>query len=148
MYGHRRAWLRVGNRQHGEADIRLQPRGPEGRADVAEVLDPIRGRYGPDVRVIPSHGGAGESFGFYHRRPMHVFTCSSMTRDLTNDEVRRVGGVPEWHFTAADPMGTSVRRIRENHIVVRSRFTYAPSMKVSDRRVDYEQAAERYVKNN
>lgn len=104
--------------------------------------------YGPDhvvhtpkgrvtaPKIVLGVNGHAESFGFYERRLMHVFTYSSMTRELTNAEIHRLGGEPEWHFTAADPMGTSVRRIRGNRIVVRSRFTYDPSMEVSERRID------------
>ena len=88
-------------------------------------------------RVILGVNGHAQSFGFYRRRLMHVFTYASMTRELTADEVRRLGGEPEWHITPADPMGTSVRRIRENRIVVRSRFTYDPSMEVNGRRIEH-----------
>lgn len=86
-------------------------------------------------RIILGVNGHAESFGFYRRRLMHVFTYASMTRELTDDEVQRLGGEPEWHFTSAEPMGTSVRRIRENRIVIRSRFTYDPSMEIDDRRI-------------
>lgn len=87
-------------------------------------------------KLILGVNGHAESFGLYRRRLMHVFTYASMTRELTTGEVRRLGGEPEWHFTPADPMGTSVRRIRENRIVVRSRFTYDPSMEVSGKRIE------------
>jgi glycine/D-amino acid oxidase-like deaminating enzyme len=87
-------------------------------------------------RLVLGVNGHAESFGFFERRLMHVFTYASMTRELTDAEVRALGGEPEWHFTAADPMGTSVRRIRENRIVVRNRFTYDPSMEVGARRIE------------
>jgi len=86
-------------------------------------------------RIILGVNGHAESFGFFRRRLMHVFTYASMTRELTADEVKRLGGEPEWHSVSAEPMGTSVRRIRENRIVVRNRFTYDPSMEVSDHRI-------------
>lgn len=88
-------------------------------------------------RIILGINGHAESFGFFRRRLMHVFTYASMTRALTADEVRRLGGEPEWHVTSAEPMGTSVRRIRENRILVRSRFTYDPSMEVNGRRLEH-----------
>ncbi|MDZ7827960.1 MAG: FAD-binding oxidoreductase [Halofilum sp. (in: g-proteobacteria)] len=86
-------------------------------------------------KIILGVNGHAESFGFYRRRLMHVFTYASMTRELTRDEVKRLGGEPEWHSVSAEPMGTSVRRIRENRIVVRNRFTYDPSMEVSADRI-------------
>lgn len=89
-------------------------------------------------RVVLAVNGHAESFGFFRRRLMHVFTYASMTRALTAEEVRRLGGRPAWAVTPADPMGTTVRRISGtggDRIVVRARFTLDPSMEVSDRRV-------------
>lgn len=86
-------------------------------------------------KIILGVNGHAESFGFFRRRLMHVFTYAGMTRELTSDEVKRLGGEPEWHSVSAEPMGTSVRRIRENRIVVRNRFTYDPTMEVTDQRI-------------
>ena len=89
-------------------------------------------------RVILAVNGHAESFGFFKRRLMHVFTYASMTRALTADETRRLGGEPNWGFTPADPMGTTVRRLSGtggDRIIIRNRFTYDPSMEVSDARI-------------
>ncbi len=88
--------------------------------------------------VIMATNGHAESFGFFRRRLMHVFTYASMTRALSDDEVRALGGARTWSVTPADPMGTTVRRISGtggDRIVVRARFTYDPTMEVSDRRL-------------
>ncbi len=90
------------------------------------------------ARVILAVNGHIESFGFYSRRLLHVFTYASMTRVMTSDEVRALGGEARWSATPADPMGTSVRRISGvggDRIVTRARFTMDPSMEVSDRRL-------------
>ncbi|GMG84403.1 FAD-binding oxidoreductase [Paralimibaculum aggregatum] len=89
-------------------------------------------------RVILAVNGHAESFGFFARRLMHVFTYASMTRALTAEEAARLGGQARWGVTPADPMGTTVRRISGtggDRIVVRSRFTFEPSMTVSDAQV-------------
>lgn len=89
-------------------------------------------------RLILAVNGHAESFGYFERRLMHVFTYASMTRALTAEEVRRLGGEPRWGATPADPMGTTVRRISGSggdRIVVRNRFTYDPGMEVSDARL-------------
>lgn len=89
-------------------------------------------------RVILAVNGHAESFGYYQRRLMHVFTYASMTRAMTAAEVARLGGAPIWGATPADPMGTTVRRISGtggDRIVIRNRFTYDPSMEVSDKRI-------------
>ncbi len=89
-------------------------------------------------KVILAVNGHAESFGFFRRRLMHIFTYASMTRALTAEEVARLGGEPRWGLLPADPMGTTVRRISGSggdRIVVRNRFTYDPSMEVSDARL-------------
>jgi len=89
-------------------------------------------------RVILAVNGHAESFGFFRQRLMHVFTYASMTRALTPEEVRTLGGQPNWAVTPADPMGTTVRRVSGSggdRIVVRARFTLDQSMEVSLRRI-------------
>ncbi|MEO0624806.1 MAG: FAD-binding oxidoreductase [Pseudomonadota bacterium] len=90
-------------------------------------------------RVILAVNGHLNSFGFSKGRLMHVFTYASMTRELSPQEHRRLGGQPDWGITPADPMGTTVRRISGtggDRLVVRNRFTYDPSMEVNDRRIE------------
>ena len=89
-------------------------------------------------RVILAVNGHLNSFGFARGRLMHVFTYASMTRALTAEEIRRLGGRAVWGVTPADPMGTTVRRLSGTggeRIVVRNRFTFDPSMEVDDRRL-------------
>ncbi len=89
-------------------------------------------------KAILAVNGHAQSFGFFERRLMHVFTYASMTRRLTDDEVKRLGGRPAWGCTPADPLGTTVRRISGtggDRIVIRNRFSYDPVMEVSDARV-------------
>ncbi|MEM7042063.1 MAG: FAD-binding oxidoreductase [Pseudomonadota bacterium] len=90
-------------------------------------------------RVILAVNGHAESFGFFERRLMHVFTYASMTRELTAEEVKRLGGEPRWGILPADPMGTTVRRISGtggDRVVIRNRFSYDPSLTVSDHRLE------------
>lgn len=90
-------------------------------------------------RVILAVNGHAESFGFFERRLMPVFTYASMTRALDADEIGRLGGEPRFGILPADPMGSTVRRVSGtggDRIVIRSRFTYAPSMVVSDDRLE------------
>jgi glycine/D-amino acid oxidase-like deaminating enzyme len=115
----------------------LYERSPVTRLDTGpdHVIETPEGRV-TAPRVILGVNGHAESFGFYERRLMHVFTYASMTRELSSDEIARLGGACEWYFISAEPMGTSVRRNPDNRLVVRSRFTYDPSMEVSERRLD------------
>lgn len=89
-------------------------------------------------KVILAVNGHANSFGYFKRQLLHVFTYASMTRALTPDEVRKLGGAPRWGVTPADPMGTTVRRISGTggeRIVIRNRFTCDPSMEVSAARI-------------
>ena len=86
-------------------------------------------------RVILATNGHAESFGFFARRLMHVFTYASMTAPLP---AGALAGAGKWGVTPADPMGTTVRRIPTGdggRIVIRSRFTYDPTMEVSAARI-------------
>ena len=88
--------------------------------------------------VIMAVNGHAENFGFYENRLMHVFTYASMTEALSDAQQKRLGGALSWGITPSDPMGSTVRRhdgIGGNRIVVRNRWTYDPSMEVSEARV-------------
>ncbi|MEM7653229.1 MAG: FAD-binding oxidoreductase [Pseudomonadota bacterium] len=90
-------------------------------------------------RIILAVNGHAQSFGFYEQRLMHVFTYASMTRALTDDEIKRLSGAPKWGATPADPMGTTVRRISGtggDRVLVRNRFTFDPSMEISEARTE------------
>ena len=89
-------------------------------------------------KIVMAVNGHAESFGFFKNRLMHVFTYASMTEPLTDDQQKRLGGQTAWGITPSDPMGSTVRRhdgIGGNRIIVRNRWTYDPSMAVSDKRI-------------
>lgn len=92
---------------------------PKGRITAANIILAVNGHL--------------ESFGLFERRLMHIFTYASMTPVLSADEQRRLGGEPEWALIPAEPMGTTVRRIKEGRIVIRNTFTYNPDMTVTER---------------
>lgn len=89
-------------------------------------------------KVILGVNGHANSFRHYRGRLMHIHLYASMTRALTRDECNRLGGEAKWGITPADPMGSTVRRISGtcgDRIVIRNRFSYDPSIKVSDTRL-------------
>lgn len=90
-------------------------------------------------KVILGVNGHIQDFGHFCGRLMHVFTYASMTAPFSPE---RFGGLPagreRWGLLPADPMGATVRKITtggRSRIVIRTRFTYDPSLKVSERRV-------------
>ncbi len=86
-------------------------------------------------RVVLAVNGHVESFGFFRQRLMHIYLYASMTRPLTPDEDRTLGGERLWAFTPADPMGTTVRKIAGTggmRIVVRNRSTWNPDRQANE----------------
>ena len=90
------------------------------------------------ARVILGVNGHLESFGYYQRKLMHVFTYASMTRALSAQEVAQLGGNSTWALTPADALGTTVRRISGtggDRLIIRNRATFDPTMRVSANRI-------------
>ena len=86
-------------------------------------------------KVILAVNGLVERFGYFKNKLMTIFTYASMTRKLAPDEVKSLGGKSKWGLTSADAMGSSIRRISGiggDRILVRNRWSYNPSMEVSD----------------
>jgi glycine/D-amino acid oxidase-like deaminating enzyme len=84
-------------------------------------------------KIIMAVNGHAESFGFYKRRLMHVFTYASMTRCLTDEEQKTLKGQKSWGITPSDPMGSTLRRITGiggDRILIRNRWTFDPKMEV------------------
>ena len=85
-------------------------------------------------KVILAVNGHIQSFGFLKRRLMHVFLYASMTRALTDNEIKRLGGEPTWEAVPADPLGSTVRRISGtggHRILIRNKFKYSASLEAS-----------------
>jgi glycine/D-amino acid oxidase-like deaminating enzyme len=86
-------------------------------------------------KVILAVNGHVQSFGYFKQRLMHVFLYASLTRALTNEEVKRLGGEPTWEFVPADPMGSTVRRISGtsgHRILMRNKFRYSASLEATE----------------
>ena len=92
-------------------------------------------------KVILGVNGLVQEFGHFRGRLMHVFTYASMTAPFTGS-----AGRDRWALLPADPMGATVRKITaegRSRIVIRTRFTYDPSLQVSEKRVAATAAKQR-----
>jgi glycine/D-amino acid oxidase-like deaminating enzyme len=91
-------------------------------------------------KVIVGVNGHIEEFGHFRHRLIHIFTYASMTAAFSENEFgKQATGRPRWALLPADPMGATVRKVSTNglsRIVIRTRFTYDPSLQVSERRVE------------
>ena len=86
-------------------------------------------------KVILSVNGHLQSFGFLKRRLMHIFLYASMSRELTENEVRTLGGEPSWGAAPANPFGSSVRKIcgvGGHRILMRNKFHFSASLEASE----------------
>lgn len=97
-------------------------------------METAAGRIEAD-KVIMAQNGHLESFGFARGRLMHIFLFACMTAELSQDALRRLGGVECWGVTPSDPMGTTMRRISTaqggNRIVTRTMAKFLPEMEVT-----------------
>ena len=85
-------------------------------------------------KLVLTVNGHIESFGYFQRRLMHIFLFASMTRAMSEDEVAKLGGEPNWGFTPSDPLGTTVRRISGiggDRVVIRNGFAWSPGRSVT-----------------
>jgi glycine/D-amino acid oxidase-like deaminating enzyme len=83
-------------------------------------------------RIVLANNGYVERFGFFRGKLLHVFTYASMTAEF---DPARLGGLRAWAATPASPMGTTLRRMRGrrgDRLLVRSRYTYNPSLHVGE----------------
>ncbi len=90
-------------------------------------------------KVILATNGHLESFGYFKRRLVHLFTYGSMTKPLHREEKLLLGGRDNWGLTSADPLGSTVRRIRfnsEDRIVIRNSVTYEPKMRPENNKLN------------
>jgi len=83
-------------------------------------------------RLFVAANGFAPALGFLRRRIFPLFTFGSLTRVLTGAEQAALGGEPEWGLVPEERMGTTVRRTRDNRILVRNTVHYAPGLEVGE----------------
>lgn len=64
--------------------------------------------------------------GFLKDRILPVMTFASMTRPLTDAEMKRYGGKLDWGMTPADHAGTTMRMTQDRRLIIRNSYRYAP----------------------
>lgn len=77
-------------------------------------------------RVLLATNVFSGELGHLRYRMLPIVTFASMTRPLTNAELRDYAGQLDWGLTPADPVGTTVRMTADRRLVVRSQYQYSP----------------------
>jgi glycine/D-amino acid oxidase-like deaminating enzyme len=88
------------------------------------VLETPGGRVVAD-RALVATNGLMPALGLLRTRLFPLWTFGSLTRPLTADEQAVLGGDREWGVLAQDVLGSSLRRTRDQRLLVRNsvRFT-------------------------
>jgi glycine/D-amino acid oxidase-like deaminating enzyme len=94
-------------------------------------------------RLLLATNGALPALGFLRRRLFPLFTFGSLTRVLTPAEREALGGAPEWGLLAEDPLGSTVRRTRDQRLLIRNSVRYTRALGVSGRARERARAAHR-----
>ena len=76
-------------------------------------------------KLLLTNNGFAPQFGFYRNSLIPIATWASMSRKLTPDEIRALGGCDAWGIIPADPFGSTVRRTVDDRILVRNIYSYA-----------------------
>lgn len=84
-------------------------------------------------RLLLATNGALPALGFLRRRLFPLFTFGSLTRPLTAAEREAVGGEPEWGLLGEDPLGSTVRRTRDQRILIRNTVHYTRALGLPER---------------
>ena len=108
------------------------------RANARWIATTPNGQVSAPAAILTVNGHL-ESFGYHGGHLMHLMLYASMSRALTEPEKRALGGVVNWGFTPADPMGSSCRRFRyrgEDRLLIRNRCTFRPSMSVDQKFIE------------
>ena len=82
-------------------------------------------------KVIICASGYLTKFGFFDNRAIPLYTFASMTRQLTESELSRVGNKKAYGLIPADSFGTTVRRTSDNRLFFRNVYSYAADFKTT-----------------
>ncbi len=83
-------------------------------------------------RVFVATNGYTAMLGLLRRRVLPVLTFASLSRKLSDAELRALGGETEWGLVPEEKMGTTVRKTRDGRILIRNTVRYSPTIHVSE----------------
>ena len=81
-------------------------------------------------RLLLATNGYTPALGFLARRVVPLLTFASLTRPLTTDEQALVGAGAEWGLVPEERMGSTVRRTRDQRLLMRNTVRYASALTV------------------
>lgn len=82
-------------------------------------------------------------FDYQKNRILPVLTFASITRPLTERELRSYSGKLNWGLTPADAAGTTMRMTADARLLIRNHYAHAPDYKASDENLARVRKAQR-----
>lgn len=79
-------------------------------------------------KIVLGTNAFTSEFGYLKNRLLPVMTFASMSRPLTNIEMKNYAGKLDWGLTPADHAGTTFRMTQDRRIIVRNSYQYAPEV--------------------
>ncbi|MCB1379623.1 MAG: FAD-binding oxidoreductase [Alphaproteobacteria bacterium] len=86
--------------------------------------------------VILSGNGFISQFGFYEDSPIPVYTYGSLTRQLTVQELGKIGGRKTYGLIPAESFGTTIRRTADNRLFIRNIYDYVDNFHTSMQQIE------------
>ena len=74
--------------------------------------------------VIMATNAAVKHFGYLRDRLVTIYTYAAITEAMSPDDVAQLGAMPEWGLLPAHRLGTTVRRVGTDRLMVRSLYAY------------------------
>ncbi len=87
-------------------------------------------------RVLLATNGYSSLLGLARRQVLPVHTFGSMTRPLSPAQQESLGGETEWGLLGADYMGSSLRRTRDQRLLVRNTLYHHRGLQVDQSRLE------------
>ena len=85
--------------------------------------------------VILCTAGYLTRFGHFPKTAIPVYTYASLTRPLTEGEMRTIGGASSFGLIPANSFGTTVRRTVDNRLFLRNVYSYARDFRSTEKDV-------------
>ncbi|MCB1035138.1 MAG: FAD-dependent oxidoreductase [Acidobacteria bacterium] len=95
------------------------------------------------ARLFLATNAYSASLGLFPRQIFPVQTFGSLTRVLTSQEQKALGGEREWGVLGTDFMGSSLRRTRDQRLLVRNTLAYDRRLQVPKGRLASAREAHR-----
>lgn len=84
-------------------------------------------------KMILAANGFAQQFGFFRGQLLVFAAHASLSRPLSEDERKALGGVGDWGLTPANAFaGITMRFTQDHRILIRQKISYCPSFRCSD----------------